>query len=553
MRERWAERPEVDLVVAEESLVSCGLGYLRVLLDNGTQAKFLSDLVSGDEEKIRFWEELLQSEFPKVPPKGIYGQLSPSTPNVGLTDFGRHLQAFQEENPDAYLVIIRDVAREIFGEKPFDKSRPVWQRAYNANLPAEFLSSFPEIDGYFVFGREFPSLAEIARGFAHGSYHPSERGIVSVRTSKRRPDHHYLLIGKSKLTEPFAHLCFPKNFNLLFSLMAEENCPGVLVVPTRNEAGQITGFEGRLLHFFPTPRQVLLNFLGHDLRPGIYYCPDVVLPLAGNWPETLDGVMRMLKTSAWNDLLPILNRRNFADRLLGPKDCLDQRRFLSLYRQTCAWIEENVVHVLASQPELLGEEKQRRANARFLVEKFFDSLDGDYGLSYQKAKDMGFFRPQGFWPEMGEFLAAEDRESRLLTKMADESIEKKESGSRVFLDFLFAETGNEVSVVTWLLRPKIYPDHNLSEFAQTCLKKDKDLFGEMWTKEYEDLTEPIYWQETEARLLQILEEGSRPLGFSKIVEKLGCSTYQAKRILRRLQEKDRVACVTECPEVLVLN
>lgn len=332
--------------------------------------------------------------------------------------------------------------------------------------------------------------------------------------------------------------------------------------------------------YYPFPDQLFSrdNFSEMSERPLL--CP----------VEALFNLGYMLRTVAWTRQLPIMRNTTHVrssyptiDQLQSPGEI---RRFL--VPETQRYLFEAVVKPLASiatkRPKQIGTESQRREATVSFIEDLREALEGDpVGTivrclepelintdRLQQNNDKpsplitgwGFFAKDGFFPQMGKFLEkevqawgeAKRRKDLLVEKMKRHCLyyerdnddgdnvlvggewnrkeEMQGKALRVFLDFLFEETGVDGIQVAQLLTPVLWPGQNWQTFLKEYLVTVDERF-----------TEAVGFIPLAQRIYHQLYLAKQPLSTAKIagaLEKEPNAVFSALQALEQASQVKRL-------------
>lgn len=414
--------------------------------------------------------------------------------------------SLEKSKIEGYLFLTSGGAKEALGIKPEEKSRLTKDK--NLSLKDYNPKSGPPLmDGDFLFivdqvDTKMETIAERLKRQIKGN--PLE---IMVIASKSRPFTR-IDIGKiynperigdenwSQFWQSYGHFVPPEfqgihSFRLSFlhNLMGvDDGYPYIMIIPTDTPQG----FIGAHIDFFNNekhyqeiyyPRNTNLGIL----KPVVINWFDIAFPFKSSTSEAVCHLWHCLKSSTWDNRLTLAVEDNYKQMQVTLKNRSSKRnKKIKEYslKTSLRFAQELIYPFALNKDKIIKNTTQMWQWTDRLFKTLKSMLNGDpyLGLIYLLAAGenptdapvygTGFIDPQGFFPELYEFLHDGDRLDRLIRLMAETEEGPALKGWPAFLNFIYQETGFDLKKTARLLNPNFCSLEVYPTLVEDFIKKD---------------------------------------------------------------------------------
>jgi len=460
-----------------------GFGHLSILLNKDKERAFLKSISEKSilirDKTNKFCVNLNQGkvEVTIIPPQQIIGICSENKGQPILTNTGKIIKSiyrrFQQLEVGISFFLTSGSVDEISGEKPSHKrnlnssfiDNDVVAVVHNPKVSEELIESLIRLD--LPEGKDLKSEVKQScwRNFK----------IVEIR------DNGY---SKAQISFPERDGQYLPNLTFLEFALSRRDCPHILLIPMNN----VDNFIGALIDLFPERKKYnhfAYSLEGHssktkrkNLKPIVYHWPALAFPTS-SIAESFYHFLHEFRTWTWQDQLPLADfgkKENFQWRqLLCRLNNRKKEEIMNIAKQLSEWFATEIVYPIAKTPKLVIKNKESlEIVSNRLLTALKKGINGDPSLGLIRmlsrgenptslpAFGTGFIDPQGFFPELYEFLHDEDRLDRLIGLMAETQQGPAMKGWPAFLNFIYQETGFDLKKTARLLNPnfcsmEVYP------------------------------------------------------------------------------------------------
>ncbi len=445
---------------------------------------------------------------------------------VGPTAFGEIIKAMHQKmtemDIESFFILTPGAAQEaIPGAKPFTKTRS----DRNGSIVPKFYeiteSSPPMIDGDLVLVLNsphpiktvIPYLIKYVSGIGDlqiKSYTSNSRGTTRLEVGK-------LITGRDWRRFWFSaghiNVIDPEFSGRFCTTLAEFICSRdsnqnyILLTPTSTPEG----FIGTKIDFFAEWRNLPKIYFwqrNHEgklvqrsIRPTIIPSFEKAFPTDKSFPEAFALFMHLLKSITWENCLPILGE-NYPLGILGEEEVK------KISRKTAFRFGTEIIYRVTKESSLVVKNPTTmRETTNRLLNSIRQMLNGDPYLGFvylgqagECIRDLptfgfGLIDPNGFFPNIYNFLQLGNRHQRLMAEMEVCDYGIAQTGWSTFVRFLYRETGHDLIATTNLLTPsflskQIYPTlvenyvrRSLENVPRLGLKLEKPNYLPSWTVE----------------------------------------------------------------------